>query len=133
MCRQQVAELAQSASAFEERHIRLVVIGNGKPQHMQAFRQKTGYTGLLYTDPSLQAYRAMGFIHDAASLIGFKSITQGFRALKDGRLPGGLQGSALQLGGALVVGPGDTLYYYYGSRQAGDHPPLDEMLRACTA
>ncbi len=39
----------------------LAVIGSGDPAHFQKFREKTGYDGLLFSDPSLAAFSLLGF------------------------------------------------------------------------
>ena len=36
----------------------LVMIGNGAPMFIAGFREMTGYTGPIYTDPSLAVYKA---------------------------------------------------------------------------
>jgi len=42
----------------------------------------------------------------------------------------GIQGDSLQQGGAVVIGPGGILHYFYGSKEAGDNPPIQDMLDA---
>jgi hypothetical protein len=59
-----------------------------------------------------------------------KSFSKGFLALKKGLLPGSLQGNALQLGGAVVIGPANSIKYFFQSSMAGDNPPVEDLLRA---
>jgi len=47
-----------------------------------------------------------------------------------GYLLKGIQGDSLQQGGAVVIAPGDILHYFYGSKEAGDNPPVQELLEA---
>ena len=131
LCRQQVAELAKQDDAFTQRNARLVVIGNGDPDVLKPFRKATGYSGLLYTDPTLGVYRTLSLKKSVGSLFGMQSFKQGFRSLKEGFVPGGIQGNAFQQGGALIVGPDDTIHYFHRNREAGDHPPIEDMLAAC--
>ncbi len=63
-------------------------------------------------------------------VIGMKSFTQGFSALRAGFMPGSLQGHALQLGGAVVVVPEGKITYVFKSSAAGDHPPVEALLAA---
>jgi len=63
-------------------------------------------------------------------MIGVKSITQSFSALRSGFMPGSIQGNALQLGGAIVVTPEGNVTYLFRSSAAGDHPPLEVLLEA---
>jgi len=126
-----VADLAKQVEAFEKRNVQLVVIGNGAPHFIQAFREDTGYRGALYTDPTLNTYKLLNLKRSMGSLIGLKSLKEGIRAAASGYLQTSIQGDTLQQGGALVAGPGDTLHYFYRNKEAGDHPPLKEMLNAC--
>ena len=90
----------------------------------------TGFPGTLLTDPYLETYKFLKFKSSLADVIGLKSFTQGFAALKAGFIPGALQGHALQLGGAVVVVPEGKITYLYKSSAAGDHPPVKDLLAA---
>jgi hypothetical protein len=110
--------------------LNLVVIGSGDPGHFKAFREKTGYNGLLYTDPSLKTFSVLGFSN---GLIGFMSIGSVFKAAsawKQGHRQGSIQGSTLQLGGAVVVNTAGTVIYFFAGKKAGDHPDVDDLLMA---
>lgn len=130
MCRQQVAELAGYLDDFSQQKAQLVVVGNGGSYDLLKFRDVTGFPGILLTDPSLETYKFLKFKSGLADVIGIKSFTQGFSALKAGFIPGSLQGHALQLGGAVVVAPGGKITYLYKSSATGDHPPVDALLAA---
>lgn len=108
--------------------MRLVVIGNGKPFHIKPFRKVTGYKGELYTDSTLETFKLLNLKSGLGSLFGTQSIREGLRAYREGHSQEGIQGSALQQGGALVVGPGDLVHYLYRSREPGDHPPVPDLL-----
>lgn len=84
----------------------------------------------MLTDPSLETYKFLKFKSGFTDVIGMKSFTQGFSALKAGFIPGSLQGHALQLGGALVIVPEGKITYLFRSSAAGDHPPIEALLAA---
>ena len=126
-----MADLAKYVEAFEERDARLVIIGNGAPRFIEAFREDTGYEGKLCTDPSLETYKILDLKRSVGSLFGFKSVKEGIRAAASGYLQTSIQGDATQQGGAVIAGPGDILHYFYRNSEAGDHPPIKEMLEAC--
>jgi hypothetical protein len=132
MCRQQVAELTEYLDDFSQREAQLVVVGNGGSYDLKKFRNVTGYPGLLLTDSSLETYKLLKFKNDIIDVIGIKSFTQGFAALRAGFMPGSLQGHALQLGGAVVVVPEGKITYLFKSSAAGDHPPVEDLLAAAT-
>ena len=118
---------------FEKRNAQLAIIGNGKPEHIGPFRKITGYRGILLTDPELKTYKALNFKKSMGSLIGIKSATALMKSVGSGYTSSSVQGNAFQQGGALVVGPGDTVHYVYRSKEAGDEPPVEKMLKACEA
>ncbi len=130
ICRQQVAELTECNNDFSQRGAQLIVVGNGKVKDLKKFRDVTGYRGILLTDPTRDAYKILKFKSGISDIIGVKSFTQSFSALRSGFIPGSLQGHALQLGGAVVVVPEGNITYLFRSSAAGDHPPLETLLAA---
>lgn len=107
-----------------------MVIGHGEVKYLSSFRRATGYTGSLFTDPHRETYKMLAFGEGLAKLLDVKAIKHGFSALFAGHLPGSLQGSAMQLGGALIVDTRGTLVYRYHEAVAGDHPNIAAMLAA---
>lgn len=130
LCRQQVAELTEYEDGFVENQSRLAVVGPGEADHLAAFREVTGYNSDLFADPSRETYRVLGFSSGISKLIGIKPVQRVFSAIKSGIRPGSLQGSALQLGGAVVIAPGNEVRYFFRESQAGDHPPVAQLLEA---
>ena len=125
-----MADLEQHRQSFIEKNVELAVIGSGAVSHLKAFRSTTGYRGKLFSEPSREAFRLLGLTSGLGGLIGRKSIGRALTALRRGIRPGSIQGSALQLGGALVVSRQESVLYSYGSSEAGDDPPIDEILQA---
>ncbi len=82
------------------------------------------------TDPTLKTYNVLNFKRGVGSLIGLRSFKEGIRSLGTGYMLKGIQGDSLQQGGAVVIGPGGILHYLYGSKEAGDNPPIQDMLDA---
>jgi len=130
--RRQVADLNTHMKAFEIINAQLVVIGNGPEKYIESFRKATRYKGVLYTDPSLETYKILGFESGITSVIGFNPLKAGLRALGTGYLQKGIQGSPLQQGGVLIVGPGAVVHYAYRSHKAGDHPGVEDILQAAS-
>lgn len=104
------------------------MLGCGDPSHIEEFQKVTGYTGRILTDPSREAFKIMGLTSSVGGLLGKKTFGRGLSALRQGIKPGSLQGSALQLGGAVIVEADGTLRYHYRSSEAADDPPVAEML-----
>ncbi len=129
--RRQVADLKNNMKAFQRLNVQLVVIGNGPEKFILPFREATRYKGPLFTDPTLKTHRILGFKKGITSLVGFDPLKAGIRALGTGYLQKGIQGPPLQQGGVLVVGPGNFVHYLYRSKKAGDHPSMEDVLKAC--
>ena len=129
--RRQVADLKNNMKAFQRLNTQLVVIGNGPEKFILPFREATRYKGPLFTDPTLKTHRILGFKKGITSLVGFDPLKAGIRARGTGYLQKGIQGPPLQQGGVLVVGPGNFVHYLYRSKKAGDHPSMEDVLKAC--
>lgn len=130
LCRQQVAEIVQNKSRFASDDLRLVVIGSDEPQYFKEFRRVTGYSGLLFSDPSRLAFSNLGFASGITGLLSLHGFSKTLLALKEGIKPGALHSSALQLGGAVIVEPSNHVRYYFASKKAGDHPAISDIFAA---
>jgi len=125
-----VAELAEQKHRFKEKNTQLAVIGSGDPAYFKEFREKTGYDGLLFSDPSLAAFSLLGFARGITGMMSIRSVFNAVSAFRQGHRQGSVQGSTLQLGGAIVINVSGAVRYYFASAKAGDHPTVDELIRA---
>ena len=108
----------------------LVVVGSGRPEHAREFRDAQRLRFPLLVDPELASFRAAGLRRGVLSTIGPRALGHALRALRSGARQGATRGDPWQLGGALVIRPPGEIAWRHVSREAGDHPPLDELLRA---
>ena len=108
----------------------LVIVGNGAPNFARAFREDFALTGPLLVDPELRAYRAARLRRGRVELLSPRLPFHAIRALRAGSRQVGVQGDPWQLGGVFVIRPGGELAYRYVSREAGDHPPVQDVLAA---
>ena len=108
----------------------LAIVGNGSEVFARAFREDFGLEGPLLVDPELRAYRAAGLRRGRVELLSPRVPLNALRALRSGSRQTGVQGDPWQLGGVFVIRPGGELTYRHASREAGDHPPVDEVLAA---
>ncbi|MBA3011490.1 MAG: hypothetical protein FP812_14820 [Desulfobacula sp.] len=58
------------------------------------------------------------------------SVFKAAAALKQGHRQGSIQGSTLQLGGAVVIDDSGAVRYYFSGSKAGDHPDVEQLLKA---
>lgn len=106
------------------------LIGNGGASFIEGFREVTGYTGSIYTDPSLKAYKAAGLVRSVRSTIGIRSLAAGARSLAAGRRQGPTQGDPWQQGGALVISSEAQILYSHRSSAGGENVSAQELLDA---
>lgn len=112
------------------RGAQLVIVGNGAANFAAAFREDFGLDCPVLIDPELRAYRAAGLRRGRVELLSPRLPLNAVRAVLGGSRQTGVQGDPWQLGGVFVIRPGGELMYRYVSREAGDHPPVEEILAA---
>ncbi|MGE3509455.1 MAG: peroxiredoxin-like family protein [Vicinamibacterales bacterium] len=123
-------QLHRDNAAIRARGAQLVLIGIGPPYVIEAFRQDTGVTASIRTDPTLATYRALGLRRGMRTMLSFALIRHSWRALRAGYRNDTVTGDPVQHGGVLVVRPGGVIAYRQISRTAGDHAPVADILAA---
>ena len=108
----------------------LHIIGNGSPSFIEGFREKTGYTGTIFTDPSLETYQAAGLLRSVVATVHPRSIIRGLKAATEGRFQGRTRGDAWQQGGALVINPAGEVLFSYQARESSDNVEPQALLDA---
>ena len=108
----------------------LVIVGNGAPSFAAAFREDYELDCPLLVDPELRAYRAAGLRRGRVEALSPRMPWNAIRALRAGSRQGTVQGDVWQLGGVFVIRPDGRLTYRHASREAGDHPPIGDILAA---
>jgi NAD(P)-dependent dehydrogenase (short-subunit alcohol dehydrogenase family) len=122
--------LRDQIGEIRARGAELAIVGNGAPSFAAAFREDFELDCPLLVDPELRAYRAAGLRRGRVELLSPRLPLHALRAFRSGSRQTGVQGDPWQLGGVFVLRPGGELTYRYASREAGDHPPVDELLAA---
>jgi len=108
----------------------LHVIGNGAPTFIAGFRETTGFTGAIYTDPSLAVFRAAELRSGLRTILSLGAIARTFGSLRRGFRQGRTQGSALQQGGVLVIAPDGGVRWQHVSSGPGDNATAVEIVAA---
>jgi hypothetical protein len=130
-CREQAVQVHRARAELERRGARLAFVGNGAPGFARAFAEDHGITAPVLSDPSLVTYRALGMRRGlGATLLSSATWRHAARALRGGFRQGRVLGDAWQLGGVLVVRPGGEVAFLHRSGEAGDHPPVEDVLAA---
>ena len=106
------------------------VIGNGSPNFIDGFRETTGWRGPLYTDPSLEVYKAAGLKRGVLKTLNARAAIKALGALRGGNRQGRTQGDEWQQGGVLVIAPGGDVLWSQVSEYAGDNAAVDDIVAA---
>ncbi|GMH26411.1 hypothetical protein Nepgr_028254 [Nepenthes gracilis] len=140
LCRKRADYLTTKKEQMDAAGVALVLIGPGSVDQAKAFSQQTKFRGEVYADPSHSSYEALRFSFGVsttftpkAGLKIFQSYMEGYRqdwglsSEKDTVRRGGWQ-----QGGIIVAGPGKSnISYIHKDKEAGDDPPIEEVLEAC--
>jgi hypothetical protein len=108
----------------------LHVIGNGTPNFIAGFREQTKYDGPLYTDPSLEVYKAAELKRGVTKTFNIRAAIPTLKAFVDGARQGRTQGDNWQQGGVLVVATDGTVKWQHANEHSGDNAPVDAIVRA---
>lgn len=122
--------MCDAKDEIEARGARVVVVGNGGAHFARAFIEERNVTVDVFVDPSRRTYDAAGLKRGMGATFSMNVLKNSVRAMKNGHFQGMTKGDPWQQGGVFVLGPGDTEHYAYVSAQAGDHPPVDEVVDA---
>jgi hypothetical protein len=124
-----VVQLHREESRIQDKGARLVIVGNGKPWFIQGFREKTGYEGEIYSDPSRATYKALHLRRDIRSTLSAGTVRKAFAAFRQGFRQTATQGDPWQQGGVFVFDASGEVVFSYASSHAGDHPSVELLLR----
>ena len=108
----------------------LYVIGNGTPNFIDGFRETTGFSGAIYTDPTLAVFRAAQLKRGLRNVLNLGAVKSSLGALRRGFRQGRTQGDNLQQGGVLVVANDGRVLWQHVSDHPGDNASSDDIVRA---
>lgn len=117
---------------FDAAGVRLVLIGMASPRQAAHFRRRQGIELPVLADEQRSSYRAAGAgMANLGQLFGPKVMAKGVATLaRTGQMQGRTVGHPAQLGGAMVVAPGDHTVWRRMARDASDNVAPAEVLRA---
>lgn len=125
-----MTQLQRHLDEIHAAHGEVFVIGNGAPNFIAGFRETTKFTGAVYTDPSLDVYRAAQLKRGVLATVNFGSALRTIGSLRRGFRQGRQQGDQLQQGGALVIAPDGRVIYQQISSGPGDNADPTALVQA---
>ncbi len=130
-CRAHVAQVWQHRKALEQGGAKICFIGNGSYHEIIKFKKELNIeSSMVFTDPSRRSYEATGMRRGMMPALGPKAVANVVRLLSEGhrqKVYNREAGDLWQLGGVLVVNPGDVIRYHYISEVTGDFPEPGEI------
>ncbi len=130
-CRTHALEIWENRAKYESKGARIHFVGNGSPMFLLEFKLKYKMQeASFFTDPSLRAFRAVGFrkgfwidpgsMHSRPEFL-YKAIRFAMKHENAG------YGNVWQLGGVLAVKPGGIPTYQFTSLTMGHFPPASDL------
>jgi AhpC/TSA antioxidant enzyme len=128
-------QLHRDREKFDAAGVRLVVIGQGRPEHAREFMKTLDVDLPMLVSGDRAAHRAAGTkVGTLGELLGPRSVLKGIRrSASDRVVQGRIVGHAAQLGGVLIVKPDGSIPYVHLAEDASDNPPNDDVLAAARA
>jgi peroxiredoxin len=129
-CKEQVGEVLTRRADFEARGVEPIIVGNGSVEDARAFAREHAAGLRVLTDPHREAYCAAGMKRGASTSMGFGVMRRATRAMMNGYRQTKTQGDPFQQGGVIGFGTDGRVRYRFISEEAGEHPALNDVLRA---
>ena len=129
-CREQVAQLRDVLQEIRDAGAELVVLGNGTVEHAAWFVNEMNLTSPVVTDPSREAYAAVGAKRSPWGVLDPRVFFKALGVMSRGYRQQTMKGDALQLGGVFVIDSNGAVPYARLSGFAGDHPAPAEVVGA---
>jgi hypothetical protein len=128
-------QLHRAHEQFVAAGAEVVLIGQAKPRNATWFRDKYAPSLTVLADEKRESYKALGLkVGSVNELMGPKSAAAGVKHMRrSGVVQGKPVGNVRQLGGALVVAPGDEVLLEHRSQHAGDSVEVETLLAAVDA
>ena len=122
----------RARDAFATAGVNLVLIGQLTSRHAAHFRRTQNIELPVLADETRASYKAAGAkVGNLGELVGPKVVAKGaLTSLRTRKLQGRTLGNPAQLGGVMVVGPGDDVIWSHMAQDASDNAAPEEILSA---
>jgi hypothetical protein len=116
---------------FVAKRLRVVVVGQGTPEDLQAFLETRPVPFETFVDPERAAYRLYNLPRGSMRQVAYdpRVIKAGVVAASEGHIVGVPMGDGMQLPGSFVISDGVVVYAHRG-KLSSDTAPIDELVGA---
>lgn len=122
-------QLHNARNNFEERGVKIVLVGLGTPEQAEKFRTEFSLSFPVICDPRKEVYRQFGLGRGGVASVASPAVLlRGMRTLSHGFGPGIPQGDVMQMPGVFLIDTEGNIRYSYFSKDVSDHPPIDALL-----
>jgi peroxiredoxin len=132
-CSEHVCELSPHIETFDQLGIRVVFIGNGRPDFIKGFMERQGLYGkpvTIVSDPSLAVYKIAHMKRSLWGTMGPLGMRDALRAWGKGHWQNSIEGDVSQMGGSLLVDTNGEVAYNHISQSLSDHPHTSDLMDA---
>jgi AhpC/TSA antioxidant enzyme len=128
-------QLHRARDEFESLGVAVTLIGQATPRQAAHFRRRLEIGLPVLADERRETYKLAGTkVATTSELLGPKVVAKGLKTgRKNGVVQGRVVGHPAQLGGAMLVLPGDQVAWSHMSQDAGDNAEPEEILAAVRA
>ena len=125
-------QLHRARAEFEAADADLVLIGQLTPRHAAHFRRRQEIDLPVLADEHRASYEAAGAkVATMGELLGPGVVAKSFMTtVRTGRVQGRTLGHPAQLGGTIVIAPGNKIAWSHMSDDASDNASPEEILSA---
>jgi peroxiredoxin len=110
--------------------LRVTAVGLGQPKHAVNICGRIAPSLECLVDSEETAYALYGLGKGSfLQLVGPAVLAAGARAAAQGHKQGQTTGSGSMLPGTFIIDQAGIIRYAYYSEHAGDHPPIDALLK----
>lgn len=110
--------------------VKIIFIGNGRPDVIKVFKEEMKlHDAEIYTDPSLETFKACGMHRGVSNYINLKSFIEARRIKKQGYKQGKYTedvGDLWQNGGVVGFKDPGKVIYHFTSKHLGDYDDPDD-------
>jgi peroxiredoxin len=127
-CRGEASQVWARHAEVENAGAKLIFVGNGPAWAINGFKEDLKIPASVYTDPTLEIFKAAAFKRGKWTTLGPRSIVNGIKLMLRGHRQKKLTGDPWQQGGVVVVNKSGHVVYTHADQSTGNSAPWPNVL-----